>query len=135
MLSAASRPTLAKNARMGHPRFVMGKKQQSVVEAGPPAKSHPTIFMCSAPFLRALVCLSSPSLLGGLEPTRLSNQPGTQMVCDEKGRASDCRSGNVRGIPRLENRDTWGTRVKRSRTVSAVRQATSRKAREVAHPH
>src|SRR5271157_504715 len=56
------------------------------------------------------------------------------MVCDEKGRVSDCRGGNVRGIPRLENRDTWGTRVKRSRTVSAVRQATSRKAREVAYP-
>src|SRR6266852_6625552 len=30
--------------------------------------------MCSAPFLRALVCLSAPSLLGRREPTRLSNQ-------------------------------------------------------------
>jgi len=28
MLSAASRPTLAKNARMGHPRFVMAKEKQ-----------------------------------------------------------------------------------------------------------
>src|ERR1022692_1444058 len=32
--------------------------------------------MCSAPFLRALVRLSAPSLLGRMEPTRLSNQPG-----------------------------------------------------------
>jgi len=31
---------------------------------GHPAKSQPTIFMCSASFLRALVCLSAPSLLG-----------------------------------------------------------------------
>jgi hypothetical protein len=30
--------------------------------------------MCSARFLRAFVCLSAPSLLGSLEPTRLSNQ-------------------------------------------------------------
>src|SRR5712692_8998588 len=30
--------------------------------------------MCSAPFHRALVRLSAPSLLGSLEPTRLSNQ-------------------------------------------------------------
>ena len=36
MLSAASRPTLAKNARMGHPRFVRGKEEQSVEKAGPP---------------------------------------------------------------------------------------------------
>jgi hypothetical protein len=34
--SAASQPTLAKNARMGHPHFVMGKKEQSVEKAGPP---------------------------------------------------------------------------------------------------
>jgi hypothetical protein len=27
-------------------------------------KSQPIIFICSAPFLRALVCLSAPSLLG-----------------------------------------------------------------------
>src|SRR5208283_137871 len=31
--------------------------------------------MCSAPFLRALVCLSAPSVPGGGEPTRLSHQP------------------------------------------------------------
>src|SRR5208282_990140 len=37
-------------------------------------KSQPTIFMCSAPFLRCLVGLSAPSLLGRGEPTRLSNQ-------------------------------------------------------------
>src|ERR1019366_686327 len=32
MPSAASRPTLAKNARMGHPRFVMEKEEQGVGE-------------------------------------------------------------------------------------------------------
>jgi len=32
MRSAASRPTLAKNARMGQPRFVMGKEEQSLGE-------------------------------------------------------------------------------------------------------
>src|SRR5208282_3933929 len=37
-------------------------------------KSQPTIFMCSAPFLRCLVGLSAPSLLGRGEPTRLSNE-------------------------------------------------------------
>src|SRR5713226_9345033 len=36
--------------------------------------------MCSAPFLRALVVLSNPSLLGGSEPTRLSNQPGRPVL-------------------------------------------------------
>jgi hypothetical protein len=30
MVSAASRPTLAKNARMGHPRFRYGKEEQRV---------------------------------------------------------------------------------------------------------
>src|SRR5271157_2216646 len=37
MLSAAWPPTLAKNARMGHPRSDMGKEEQSVEEGGPPA--------------------------------------------------------------------------------------------------
>src|SRR6202795_3042655 len=37
MLSAASRPTLAKNARMGHPRSDMGKKEKTVGKGGPPA--------------------------------------------------------------------------------------------------
>jgi len=37
MVSAVSRPTLAKNARMGHPLFVVGQKQ-TVLKAGPPAK-------------------------------------------------------------------------------------------------
>ncbi len=35
MLSAASRPTLAENARTRHPRFVMGKEEQSVEKGGP----------------------------------------------------------------------------------------------------
>ncbi len=34
MLLAASRPTLAKNARMEHPRFVLGNEEQSVEKAG-----------------------------------------------------------------------------------------------------
>src|SRR5271157_275981 len=37
MLSAAWPPTLAKNARMGHPRSDMGKEEQSVEEGGPPS--------------------------------------------------------------------------------------------------
>ena len=43
MLSAASRPTLAKNARMGHPRSDMGKKEKTADEGGPPAKCNPTV--------------------------------------------------------------------------------------------
>ena len=31
------------------------------------------------------------------------------MVSDEKSQASDCGSGNTCGVPRLENRETWGT--------------------------
>jgi RHS repeat-associated protein len=38
MLSAVSRPTLAKTARMGHPRFVMGKEEHSAEKGGPPAE-------------------------------------------------------------------------------------------------
>jgi hypothetical protein len=45
--------------------------------------------MCSAPFLRASVCLSAPSLLGYLEPTRSSNQEGliksSLRITDEMG--------------------------------------------------
>ncbi len=40
MRSAAWPPTLAKNARMGHPRSDMGKEEQSVEEGGPPAYDH-----------------------------------------------------------------------------------------------
>src|SRR5260370_4149175 len=39
MLSAASRPTLAKNARMGHPRSDMGKERKTVDKAGPPVQA------------------------------------------------------------------------------------------------
>ncbi len=39
MLSAASRPTLAKNARMGHPRSDMGKERKTVDKAGPPVQT------------------------------------------------------------------------------------------------
>jgi len=35
MLPAASRPTLAKDARMGHPHFGMGKEEQSMDKGGP----------------------------------------------------------------------------------------------------
>src|SRR5271157_3180272 len=31
------------------------------------------------------------------------------MVCDEKGRVSDCRGGNVFGRPLLEKREKWRT--------------------------
>ena len=39
MLSAASPPTLANNARMGHPRSVMEKEKQAVDKGGPPANN------------------------------------------------------------------------------------------------
>jgi len=32
MVSAASHPTLAKNARMGHPHFVLGKEEQRIIQ-------------------------------------------------------------------------------------------------------
>jgi hypothetical protein len=38
MLSAASPPTLAKNARMGHPHSISEKEEQSVEKAGPAPK-------------------------------------------------------------------------------------------------
>ena len=38
MVSAASQPTLAKSARMGHPLFIMGKEEQTPEKAGPPAR-------------------------------------------------------------------------------------------------
>ena len=38
-------------------------------------------------------------------------------VCDEKGQGSDCGSEDARGIPRLENRETWGTRHHVSKTT------------------
>jgi RHS repeat-associated protein len=41
MVSAASRPTLAKNARMGHPLFITGKEEQTPEKAGPPAEFDP----------------------------------------------------------------------------------------------
>src|SRR6267143_79918 len=42
MLSAAPRPTLAKNARMGHPRSDMGKEKKDCGKGGPPAGFVPT---------------------------------------------------------------------------------------------
>src|SRR6202521_1355866 len=41
MLSAASWPTLAKNARMGHPRSDTGKERKGYGEGGPPRRSRP----------------------------------------------------------------------------------------------
>jgi hypothetical protein len=32
------------------------------------------------------------------------------MFSDERGQESDCRGWDARGIPRLENRETWATR-------------------------
>ncbi len=33
-----------------------------------------------------------------------------QLVCDEKRSSVEFQKGDARGIPRLENRETWGTR-------------------------
>jgi hypothetical protein len=53
MLSAASRPTLAKNARMGHPRSDMGKEEKTVDKGGPPAQAT-TLFTFTTTYDREL---------------------------------------------------------------------------------
>src|ERR1017187_8646005 len=46
-----------------------------------------------APFLRALVCLSAPSLLGRMEPTRLSNQAAAMRCFCYRQQFPRCRLG------------------------------------------
>ena len=71
------------------------------------------------------VIITKATLLVGGHPGRVS----PSMV--ESSGISCLLCGALRGIPRLENRETCVTRpLRRSRTVSAVRRATSRKARE-----
>ena len=58
MLSTAALPTLAKSARMGHARLVMGKEEQSTEKGGPLRQAqvfldlhelaHSTLNHCSA---------------------------------------------------------------------------------------
>jgi hypothetical protein len=40
---------------------------------------------------------------------------GVRKICDEKSLASDCGSEKARGLTRLENRETCGTRLSAAR--------------------
>jgi hypothetical protein len=68
MLSAASPPTLAKSARMGHPRSDMGKEEQGTEKGRPPA-SGATAWTANAP------SWSVPDFQGGLVVPNLNANP------------------------------------------------------------
>src|SRR6266478_2686939 len=71
--------------------------------------------MCSAPFLRALVSLSAPSLLGRREPTRLSNQ-----ALHQPSSGGRIKEPLVPGAPKAENeRSAGGTSCPTANTGNA----------------